>query len=187
MSEYIYPYIKKVAGIDMSRILVPGFHDTVKAESGRELSVNVREKGIVITDAAKNDYNLQALYDKRSSSVSFGLHTKVKKKDSDDILAVNGRHPDFFAKRFIPTALEYFFEQGLRVEQCMGNWFPGEDNYRKFMRLYKLGNDPVDCAKSTWAGQQFILNGFGRIARENILPFEISEKPASIRASFYRY
>jgi len=187
MSEYKYPYFEEAAGIDMAKILIPGFHATVKAGSGRELAVDVRERSIEIRDIIKPHYHLQALFDHHDSSLSFGLYTKVKRKDRGEILTTRGRHPDFFAKHFITSALEFFSRNGLKIEQCRGNWVQGEENYREFIRLYELGYDPVDCAKKTWAGQQFMLNGFGQISRENIYPLEMTDKPASVRASFYRY
>jgi len=186
MSEYNYPYTEGAVGINMSKILTPGFHDKVKSGSGRELNVDVTEKSIIINDVLDNYYHLQALFNHSDSSLSFGIYTKVKAKDKKDILTIKGRHPDFFAKHFITTALEYFSNIGVQIEQCKGNWPPGEGNYRKFMKLFKSGVDPVECAKRTWTGQQFILNGFGQIARENIFPLEITNKPASITASFYR-
>ncbi|OGK15609.1 hypothetical protein A2774_01885 [Candidatus Roizmanbacteria bacterium RIFCSPHIGHO2_01_FULL_39_12c] len=184
--EYNYPYVEGVVGINMSEILTPGFQGKIKSGSGRELSADVTEKGIIISDVLNNYYHLQALFNSNDSSLSFGIYTKVKAKDKKDILSIKGRHPDLFAKHFITIALEYFSNIGVQIEQCKGNWSPGENNYRKFMQSLKSGLDPVESAKRTWAGRQFISNGFGRIAQDNIFPLEITNKPASITASFYR-
>lgn len=185
MSEISYPYIEGLGGINMPQILTPGFHDTIQAASGRELAVHVTAKSITICDVMKDYYHMQALVDLRDSSISFGIYSKINARNRID--GVRGRHPDLFAREFIPTALSYFSDIGVQIERCDGNWFPGEVNYRAFMRLYyKKGYDPVMCAISTWAGQQFILNGFSQISREDIYPFDITPKASRIKASFHR-
>ncbi len=78
------------------------------------------------------------------------------------------RHPDFYAADFISCALTYLALKRNPVHTCHGTWFKSSVNAHQFWSNLNNGFSPVEAAKNTWFGRQFMKNGFEHITLADV-------------------
>jgi len=161
-----YPFVKGIFGIPLEGLTAP-FHKNVKTGSGREVQCAIEEEGdkawIEITDP-KDDYIMHAVV--RGDTMRMDINTRKKNGE---------RHPDFFARRFLIFAYEYFLANGHKIDRISTFWpLSGSKfhsvNYEQYLEILKKGVSPENAVKATWAGRLAGELGFTEV--ENIVKYE---------------
>jgi hypothetical protein len=186
MEKLRYPYEPGKAGIPFEEIFQYSKNGRengiIVGGSGRKIKFEIKESFLEVCDPEFPDRIMGASV-KRHGVATFKLQTKVS--ELDEYLEFPWeKHPDMFAKYFVPVALEHFKNMGIEVNICRGIWSRGSDNYATYVDELKRSRDQVKAAKNTWSGKRFAECGFSEICERDIRYNTLEDDP--IQADFHR-
>lgn len=151
-----YPYIPGKGGIRLDQVVVKDeqVHGLIKGGSGRSIQYTSSKHMLEF-----NDPNYEA---RMTAYVGLGtLRMALQTRNPALFRESRGRHPDFFAGKFIDVALRYFETRSIPITQFKAEWYQKSDNYFQFMvGITIFGEDPIVAAGNTWTGVALGKHGF---------------------------
>ncbi len=159
-----YPYVEGEYGIPF-KDLAPNTRGIVRGGSGRSLHYNIGSSSIEIEDEEFSGYGLFAVANRNIFKASVFTRRYM----------TGERHPDFFARRFLIFAYEYFIVKGYKIDRVSTFWpLSGSKfhsvNYEQYLEMLKKGVNPENAAKATWAGRLAGELGFTEV--ESIVKYK---------------
>ena len=169
-----YPFAEGEYGISFKDLPVNTRGVTVGG-SGRSLHYDIQRNYIEIEDEEFSRYRMYAKVSENSLIASVFTRRYI----------TGERHPDFFARKFLIFAYEYFIANGHEINRISTYWIPSLDkfasiNYDQYAEMLKKGFNSEDAARSTWTGRLAVEFGFTEI--EGI----IKDKSEGITVVFIR-
>jgi len=132
----------------------PGINTAIYGQSGRKVRLLASAEELQIRD---DQYpHVRLLANLEGSTFRVDVLTKSP-------LFPKGKHPDFYAGRFVPFALEYFELLGLSIPYYKSLWWGNSDNYIQWLEAIQKGLSPRDALNETWAGKIRTQLGFTRL------------------------
>lgn len=132
----------------------PGINTAIYGQSGRIVRLLASAEELQIRDDQYPHVRLLATLE--GSTFRVDVLTKSP-------LFPNGKHPDFYAGRFVPFALEYFESLGLSIPYYKSLWWGNSDNYAQWIEAMKNGLSARDALNETWAGKIRSKLGFTQL------------------------
>lgn len=148
-----------VRGITPDKIH-PGISTIFAGHSGRPLRLSASDDDLEIRDFEHPQLRLLAHREEKVFSVD--LHTKSPQFPG-------GKHPDLFAGKFVPFALQYFEKLGGLIPFYQSLWWGTSDNYSGWEKAVQRGLLPVDALYETWEGHLKKKLGYSRTVRFEII------------------
>lgn len=142
-----YPYKRGECGIPFNELPINS-RGEVKGGSGRIMLYEISDSTIGIEDKEFSGYAMFA--EVKDSKFMASVFTRR--------FTTGERHPDFFAKKFLFFAYEYFHSRGHQIDRIATYWTASVDkftsvNFDQYSEAIIDGLSPEDAARSTWAGK----------------------------------
>lgn len=177
-----YPYIPGKRGFPLEEMAIPGNSGACKTASGREIEYEFKPDFVKVADP---DGDRRLVAQVIGGRLLLGLYTIT------DGILFSKRHPDFFAGDFTRFVIhDYFPDNGTEIDDFLGHWRLGSDNYYQFVQAQRKGADAATAARSTWSGKIMQENGFPYINNSDVATAETEIFPGRfvpyVTARFHR-